>query len=34
VQRSLATLDPSGSIVQERDVDPSAILGGTIALGL
>lgn len=34
VQRSLATLDASGIIVQERDVDPAGILGGTIALGL
>jgi hypothetical protein len=34
VQRSLATLDASGNVLLQRDVDPAAILGGTIALGL
>ena len=34
VQRVIAVLDRDGGIVRERDVDPAALLGGTVALGL
>jgi len=34
VQRVIGVLDSNGNIVQERDVNPAAILGGTISLGL
>ena len=34
VQRVIAVLDSNGNIVQERDVNPSLLLGATISLGL
>jgi hypothetical protein len=34
VQRVIAVLDSDGNIVRERDVSPSALIGGTISLGL
>jgi hypothetical protein len=34
VQRVIAVLDSEGNVVRERDVNPSALIGGTISLGL
>jgi hypothetical protein len=34
VQRVIGVLDKDGNIVQERDVNPAPLLGGTISLGL
>ena len=34
VQRVIAVLDSQGNTVQERDVNPSVLFGGTISLGL
>lgn len=34
ILRSISVLDSSGNIVNQRDVEPSGLIGGTIALGL